>query len=125
MLSVVRKITTHQVVVLERRPWDENLPQLIVSEGEELITCENLSNIDVDDLTYGTDCYALEQDGYGDYYFEAILSETAAYDLIQARPGAILTAKEDATTKTWDQLSVAQKKIIMGLEPTNEELGLV
>jgi len=37
---------------------------------------------------------------------------------------AIQTAREDAVTKSWDNLSVAQKKLITGLTPTVSELGL-
>lgn len=37
---------------------------------------------------------------------------------------AMQAAREDAVTKSWDQLSVAQKKLISGLTPTVSELGL-
>lgn len=37
---------------------------------------------------------------------------------------AIEASKLDAVTKTYDQLSVAQKKLMMGLTPTREELGV-
>lgn len=93
--------------------------------GEELVQCDNLSITNVDALIYPAPCYSLEQDGYGDYYFDLIQTEADAWDQAMARPAALDAAKLDATTKTWDQLSVAQKKIIVGLDPTNAELGLL
>lgn len=40
------------------------------------------------------------------------------------RESAIDAAKLDAVTKTYDQLSVAQKKLLLGLLPTDSELGI-
>lgn len=37
---------------------------------------------------------------------------------------AIAAARADMVTKSWDQLSTAQKKLIAGLTPTRTDLGL-
>lgn len=37
---------------------------------------------------------------------------------------AIAAARVDAVSKTWDELSTAQRKLALGLTPTREDLGV-
>lgn len=62
-----------------------------------------------------------------DAYWEGLTdssAEAAGYYSQQQYQDAIQAAKLDALTKSFDQLSVAQKKLLMGLTPSAEELGL-
>lgn len=69
-----------------------------------------------------------EQKSMIDLYWDG-LTETSAeavgYYSQEELQNAVQAARLDAVTKTFDELSVAQKKIIMGVSPTAEELGIV
>lgn len=51
-------------------------------------------------------------------------TEATSYVSRTAIAAALQAAREDAITKTWDQLSTAQRKILAGLTPTRADLGL-
>ena len=60
-------------------------------------------------------------------YWEALTAESpAAVDYMPQATisAAIEAARLDAVAKPWDSLSVAQRKLVMGLTPSYEELGL-
>jgi len=60
-------------------------------------------------------------------YWEALTAESpeaVAYMPQATISAAIAAARLDAITKPWDSLSVAQKKLLMGLTPSADELGL-
>lgn len=60
-------------------------------------------------------------------YWDALTdqsSEATTYVPKATIAAALQAAREDAITKTWDQLSPAQRKILAGLSPTRADLGL-
>jgi len=60
-------------------------------------------------------------------YWEALTEESpeaVAYMPQADISAAIEAARLDAVAKPWDSLSVAQKKLLMGLTPSADELGL-
>lgn len=60
-------------------------------------------------------------------YWNSIDSESPeaeAYVSISEYETAIAAARESAVTKDWDQMSTAERKVIVGLQPTKAELGL-
>ena len=60
-------------------------------------------------------------------YWEALTAESpeaVAYMPQADIVAAIAAARLDAVAKPWDSLSVAQKKLLMGLTPSADELGL-
>lgn len=122
MLHVVRDQATNDVVVLD---ISTGCSALHVEEGQELIAASNLQPADAQALTHCPTCYKLLQDDNDDYYFEKVQSRADAWDRAKLRPAAIETAKQGIPGTAWDQLTVAQQKIIAGLDPTDEELGLV
>lgn len=60
---------------------------------------------------------------YWDELTETDLEATSYRSGLEIK-AAIEAAKLDAVDKTYDLLSVAQRKILLGLTPTSEELGI-
>lgn len=50
--------------------------------------------------------------------------DDSSYVSAEAIKNKIEELKASAATKSWDELSVAQRKLILGQTPTTEELGL-
>ena len=60
-------------------------------------------------------------------YWEGLTEESpeaVAYKPQANISAAIAAARLDAVAKPWDSLSVAQRKLLMGLTPSHEDLGL-
>jgi hypothetical protein len=61
-----------------------------------------------------------------DYWNDLTEESTEATSYVSASSivAAVQAAREDMVAKSWDQLSTAQKKLLAGLTPTREDLGL-